>query len=160
MNLYHKFTSLFFLNNTLTVIVIINGPNLNLLGRREPGVYGQRGFEDYLCELRQLIDDVEIEYFQSNSEGELVDAVQRYGFNPTVTGIVFNPGAYTHYSIALRDAVAAIPVPVVEVHISNITAREEFRHHSVMSAVCQGTIAGLGLDGYRLAVSHLLTLPV
>lgn len=140
------------------MIVIINGPNLNLLGRREPDVYGQRGFEDYLCELRQLIDGIEIGYFQSNSEGELVNAVQRFGFDKSVTGIVFNPGAYSHYSIALRDAVAAIPVPVVEVHISNIAAREEFRHYSVMSAVCRGTITGLGLDGYRLAVSHLLAL--
>lgn len=140
------------------MIVIINGPNLNLLGRREPGVYGERSFDDYLHELRHLTDGVEIRYFQSNSEGELVDAVQKFGFDMSVTGIVFNPGAYSHYSIALRDAVAAIPVPVVEVHISNIAAREEFRHRSVMSAVCRGTITGLGLDGYRLAVSHLLTL--
>ncbi|MDE6668834.1 MAG: type II 3-dehydroquinate dehydratase [Muribaculaceae bacterium] len=138
------------------VIVIINGPNLNLLGRREPEVYGQHSFEDYLCGLRRLIENVEIGYFQSNHEGELVDAIQKFGFDKAVTGIVFNPGAYSHYSIALRDAVAAIPVPVVEVHISNIAAREEFRHHSVMSAVCCGTITGLGLDGYRLAIAHLL----
>ncbi len=138
------------------MIVIINGPNLNLLGRREPGIYGERGFEDYLSELRRLTDSVEIGYFQSNSEGELIDTIQRFGFDASVNGIVFNPGAYSHYSIALRDAVSAIPVPVVEVHISNIAAREEFRHHSVMSAVCRGTIAGLGLDGYRLAVLHLL----
>ncbi|MDE5876210.1 MAG: type II 3-dehydroquinate dehydratase [Muribaculaceae bacterium] len=138
------------------MIVIINGPNLNLLGQREPNVYGQRSFEDYLCELRQRADGIEIMYFQSNHEGELVDAIQKFGFDTSVTGIVFNPGAYSHYSIALRDAVAAIPVPVVEVHISNIAAREEFRHHSVISAVCRGTIAGLGLDGYRLAVAYLL----
>lgn len=139
------------------MIAIVNGPNLNLLGRREPDIYGRRSFEQYLEQLRGRYADVELEYFQSNSEGELVDAVQRYGFDPETEGIVINPGAYAHYSIALRDAVAAVPAPVIEVHISNVAAREEFRHLSVVAPACVGSIAGLGLDGYRLAISHLLT---
>lgn len=139
------------------MVVIINGPNLNLLGRRQPDIYGRRDFESYLDSLRQATAPVEIEYFQSNSEGELVDAVQRYGFDPTVEGIVINPGAYAHYSIALHDALAAVPAPAVEVHITNIAAREDFRRTSVTAPVCRGVISGLGLDGYRLAVQHLLT---
>lgn len=135
-------------------ILILNGPNLNLLGRREPEVYGSRSFEEYLAELRALFPDVRLDYFQSNHEGALLDRLHDSGFS--VDGIVLNAGALTHTSIALADAVAAIPAPVVEVHISNVHGREAFRHHSWISAVAAGVIVGLGLDGYRLAVSHLL----
>lgn len=135
-------------------ILIINGPNLNLLGRREPEIYGSRSFEDYFNELQQNFPDVRLEYFQSNHEGELLDKLQEAGFR--VQGIVLNAGAYSHTSIALADAVAAISAPVVEVHISNVYRREAFRHHSWLSAVADGCIIGLGLDGYRLAVSYLI----
>lgn len=138
------------------MIVIINGPNLNLLGQREPHIYGHRSMHDILNDLRTLFAHTSIEYFQSNSEGEIVDALQRFGFDPAVRGIVINPGAYAHYSIAIADAIAALKVPVVEVHISNITAREDFRHRSVTAPSCRGMISGLGTDGYRLAVAHLL----
>src|SRR5690349_10890480 len=122
-------------------IAIINGPNLNLLGKREPDVYGTKNFESYLEELRTLFPGVQFTYFQSNIEGELINELQRVGF--TVSGIVLNPAGYTHTSVAIGDAIAAIKAPVVEVHISNVHAREEFRHISHVSAKAAGTIAGL-----------------
>lgn len=136
-------------------IAIINGPNLNLLGQREPGIYGQQSFDDYIRQLRAEFPDIEITYFQSNVEGELVTALQE--FSRTCQGIVLNPAAYTHTSIAIGDAVAAIQIPVVEVHISNVQAREEFRKLSYVSAKAVGTITGLGLKGYELAIRWLLS---
>lgn len=136
-------------------ILILNGPNLNLLGRREPEVYGHRTFDDYLVELRTEFAGIQLDYQQSNHEGTLVDHIQDYGF--THQGIVCNAGAYTHTSVALRDAIAAIPPPVIEVHISNVYQREKFRHHSYLAPVCRGVIAGLGLGGYALAVRALLS---
>ncbi|MDD7303523.1 MAG: type II 3-dehydroquinate dehydratase [Bacteroidaceae bacterium] len=135
-------------------IQIINGPNLNLLGRREPGIYGSRGFEAYLEELRQRYPQDEILYFQSNIEGELINKIHEVGFG-MVDGIVLNAGAYTHTSIALHDALRGIGTPAVEVHISNVHKREEFRHHSMLSAACLGVVLGFGLDGYRLAIEGL-----
>lgn len=135
-------------------IQIINGPNLNLLGRREPGIYGSRSFEDYLTELRAKYPNVQLDYYQSNHEGDLIDCIHRCGFE--ADGIVLNAGAYTHTSVALRDALSAVPAPTVEVHISNVHQREEFRHCSLISAVCRGVICGFGLDSYRLAVEALL----
>ncbi|RYF37877.1 MAG: type II 3-dehydroquinate dehydratase [Chitinophagaceae bacterium] len=137
-------------------ISIINGPNLNLLGKREPGVYGSQTFDDYLGTLRNQFPDIEIEYFQSNIEGELVTELQRAGF--ANDGIVLNPAAYTHTSVAIGDAIAAIPAPVVEVHISNVHAREEFRKLSHVSAKAKGSIFGLGLMGYELAIRYLVNL--
>jgi len=134
-------------------ITIINGPNLNLLGKREPGVYGNEGFDSYLEKLKQQHPTVEIDYVQSNIEGELIDAIQKAGFSSD--GIVLNPGGYTHTSVAIGDAIAAIPAPVVEVHISNVHAREEFRKLSHVSAKAKGTICGLGLAGYSLAIDFL-----
>ena len=131
-------------------IQIINGPNLNLLGRREPGIYGQSSFEDYLPQLRALYPDVQIDYYQSNVEGELVNKLQEVGF--TYDGIVLNAGAYTHTSVALHDCIRAITTPVIEVHISNVHQRESFRHQSLISAACRGIICGFGLDRYRMAV--------
>ncbi len=136
-------------------IQIINGPNLNLLGRREPGIYGTRGFDSYLDELRGRYPEIEILYFQSNVEGEMIDKIHEVGFGE-VDGIVLNAGAYTHTSIALHDALRGIEAPAVEVHISNVHQREEFRHHSMISAACMGVICGFGLDSYRLAVEALL----
>jgi len=136
----------------LKKISIINGPNLNLLGKREPDIYGSEGFDMFLEKLRHQNPDIEIEYFQSNIEGELIDAVQKAGF--TKDGIIINPGGYTHTSVALGDAIAAITTPVIEVHISNIHAREEFRKISHISAKAKGTIAGLGLEGYSLALDY------
>jgi 3-dehydroquinate dehydratase-2 len=135
-------------------ITIINGPNLNLLGKREPGIYGSRGFESYLEELEKLYPDVVFHYFQSNVEGELVNALQRFGFESD--GIILNPGGYTHTSVAIGDAIAAITSPVIEVHISNVHAREDFRKISHVSAKARGTISGLGLKGYELALKALL----
>ncbi|MBR1595475.1 MAG: type II 3-dehydroquinate dehydratase [Phocaeicola sp.] len=135
-------------------IQIINGPNINLLGKREPGIYGARSFEDYLVELRQSYPDVELDYYQSNCEGELIDKIQKVGFS--VDGIVLNAGAYTHTSIALQDAIRSITSPVIEVHISNVHQREEFRHRSMIACACMGVICGFGLDSYRLAVEALL----
>lgn len=135
-------------------IQIINGPNLNLLGKREPDIYGSRGFESYLEELRRRYPDDEILYFQSNVEGELIDCIHEVGFGD-VDGIVLNAGAYTHTSIALHDALRGIQVPAIEVHISNVHRREEFRHHSMISAACKGVICGFGLDSYRLAIEAL-----
>jgi len=136
-------------------ILIMNGPNLNLLGQREPDIYGSRTFEEFFNELRGAFPGIELEYFQSNHEGALLDKLQEAGFS--IDGIVLNAGALTHTSIALADALAAIPAPVIEVHISNVHRREAFRHHSFLSAQCVGSIVGLGLDGYRLAVSYLLS---
>lgn len=134
-------------------ILIVNGPNLNLLGRREPEVYGSQTFEDYFARLRQLFPGHTLEYFQSNHEGALIDKLHESGFS--CDGIVLNGGAYTHTSIAIADAIKAIPAPVIEVHISNVHARESFRHHSWFSAGCRGVIVGLGLKGYELAVRAL-----
>ncbi|MCC8170965.1 MAG: type II 3-dehydroquinate dehydratase [Parabacteroides sp.] len=134
-------------------IQIINGPNLNLLGKREPSVYGHVSFESYLDALRAAYPSCEIAYYQSNIEGELIDKIHEAGF--TADGIVLNAGAYTHTSIALHDAIKAVPAPVVEVHISNVHARETFRHVSMLSAACKGVILGFGLDSYRLAVEAL-----
>lgn len=135
-------------------IAIINGPNLNLLGKREPEVYGSLSFEQYLQQLEAQYPSVLFTYFQSNVEGELINAIQEAG--ATADGIVLNPGGYTHTSVAIGDAIAAIAVPVVEVHISNINAREDFRKISHVSAKAKGTIAGLGLAGYALAVQWLM----
>ncbi len=135
-------------------IMIINGPNLNLLGVREPDVYGHRTFEDYLTELRSAFPAVQIDYYQSNVEGELINKIHEVGF--TYDGIILNAGGYSHSSVALHDAIAAITTPVVEVHISNIFAREEYRHHSLISPVVRGVICGFGLSGYHLAVQYLV----
>lgn len=135
-------------------ILVINGPNLNLLGRREPEIYGTQTFEVYFSALAEKYPGVTLEYFQSNHEGELIDTLHEAGFS--VDGIVLNAGAYTHTSIAIADAIAAINAPVVEVHISNVYAREAFRQHSFLSAKCIGCIVGLGLDGYRLAIEFLI----
>ena len=134
-------------------ILILNGPNLNLLGVREPGIYGAESFESYLTTLRNAFPDVEMEYFQSNIEGEMIDKMQEVGFS--YDGIVLNAGAYTHTSVALHDCIRSIQAPVVEVHISNVHQREEFRHHSMISSACRGVIAGFGLDSYRLAIEAL-----
>ena len=134
-------------------IQIINGPNLNLLGVREPGIYGSSSFENYLTTLRARYPDITIDYYQSNCEGELINKIQEVGF--TYDGIVLNAGAYTHTSIALHDCIRAIKCPVVEVHISNVHSREEFRHHSMISSACLGVICGFGLDSYRLAIESL-----
>lgn len=131
-------------------IQIINGPNLNLLGVREPSVYGSTSFDDFLPRLRACFPDVQIDYFQSNIEGELIDKLQAVGFQ--CDGIVLNAGAYTHTSIALADCIRAISAPVVEVHISNVHQREAFRHQSMIAAACRGVICGFGLDSYRLAI--------
>lgn len=135
-------------------IQIINGPNLNLLGKREPTIYGHSSFEDYLQVLRQCYPDCEFAYYQSNVEGELINKIHEVGFS--YDGIVLNAGAYTHTSIALHDAIKAVTTPVVEVHISNVHARESFRHVSMLSAACKGVILGFGLDSYRLAVESFL----
>lgn len=135
-------------------ITIINGPNLNLLGKREPEIYGNEDFDTFLIKLKLEHADVHIEYFQSNIEGEIIDRLQIAGF--TSQGIVINPGGYTHTSVAIGDAIASIPAPVVEVHISNIHAREEFRKISHISAKAKGTICGLGLKGYSLAIDYLI----
>ena len=131
-------------------ILIINGPNLNLLGTREPDIYGSISFESYIHDLRLQFPDVELAYFQSNIEGELIDKMQEVGF--TYDGIVLNAGAYTHTSIALGDCIRSLTTPVVEVHISNIHRREEYRHKSLLAAACRGVICGFGLDSYRLAI--------
>ena len=131
-------------------IQIINGPNLNLLGVREPDVYGSTSFDDFLPRLRACFPDVQIDYFQSNIEGELIDKLQTVGFQ--CDGIVLNAAAYTHTSIALADCIRAISAPVVEVHISNVHQREDFRHQSMIAAACRGVICGFGLDSYRLAI--------
>lgn len=140
-------------------ILIINGPNLNLLGRREPEVYGTVTIDEVIACLRKDFPDIQIDYYQSNHEGNLIDKIQEaaYGEN-RAEGIVLNAGGYTHTSVALADAIAAIDIPVVEVHISNVFARESFRHHSLISSVCKGIIAGFGTDVYRLGVSALINI--
>lgn len=137
-------------------IQIINGPNLNLLGIREPEIYGKKGFEEYLHVLRNAFPNHRIDYFQSNVEGELINKIHEVGFD--LDGIVLNAGAYTHYSLALMDAIKSVNTPVVEVHISNVHQREEFRRHSVISPACKGVICGFGLDSYRLAIEAILQL--
>ncbi|WP_314664918.1 type II 3-dehydroquinate dehydratase [Prevotella aurantiaca] len=134
-------------------IIIINGPNLNLLGKREPNIYGSLSMEEYLLKLRAMYSDIDIEYYQSNVEGELIDKLQEVGY--TYNGIILNAGAYTHTSIALQDCIRAITVPVVEVHISNVKNREEYRRHSMIAPACIGTIQGFGMNSYRLAVEAL-----
>lgn len=138
-------------------ILIVNGPNLNLLGRREPGIYGNTSFEEYLDKLRQRYAADRIDYYQSNVEGELINRMQEAGFGE-VEGIVLNAGAYTHTSVALHDCIRSLQVPVIEVHISNVHTREEFRHHSMISAACKGVICGFGMDSYRLAVEAIACL--
>ncbi len=133
---------------------IINGPNLNLLGKREPETYGKQSFEEYFEKLKTRFPEVELHYFQSNVEGELINKLHQVGF--TFDGIILNAGAYTHTSIALHDAIAAITTPVIEVHISNVYAREEFRHKSLITSKCIGLITGFGMDGYAMAIQHLL----
>ena len=133
-------------------ILIVNGPNLNLLGKREPSIYGSEGFDGFFEELQGNVSDAELEYYQSNVEGELMDKLQ----SAQVDGVLFNAAAYTHTSVALRDVIAAIETPVVEVHISNVLSREEFRHTSLIGGVCVGSISGFGLNSYRLGVTALV----
>lgn len=135
-------------------ILIINGPNLNLLGKREPTIYGNNTFEDYLEQLREKYPQCEISYYQSNIEGELINKIHEVGF--TYDGIILNAGAYTHTSIALHDAIKAVTTPVIEVHISNVHAREPFRHVSMISAACKGVVIGFGLESYRLALESVI----
>lgn len=137
-------------------IGIINGPNLNLLGKREPDVYGNQDFESFLAALEEKYNEIDLSYFQSNIEGELVDKIQEWGF--TFDGILLNAGAYTHTSVAISDAIAAVKTPVVEIHISNIYKREEFRHKSIISQECVGMISGLGLSGYELGLRWVVGL--
>lgn len=137
-------------------IIIMNGPNLNLLGKREPDIYGNKSFEEYLETLKAAYPQVNISYYQSNIEGELISYIQETGF--ISDGIVLNAGAYTHTSIAIADAIRSIKCPVIEVHISNTHRREEFRHKSFLTAPCKGTILGFGLDSYRLAIDALVHL--
>jgi 3-dehydroquinate dehydratase-2 len=139
----------------LMKIQIINGPNLNLLGIREKSIYGSTDFESYLTELRKRYANIDIDYYQSNVEGEIINKLHEVGFS--YDGVVLNAGAYTHTSVAIADAIAAINTPVIEVHISNVYKREEFRHSSMLAANCKGVIAGFGMDSYRLAVESLLT---
>ena len=133
-------------------LLIINGPNLNLLGTREPGIYGSRSFESYLAELRQMLDGDEIEYLQSNHEGDIIDFLH----NTDAEGIILNAGAYTHTSLAIADAISAIKTPVIEVHISNTASREPVRHHSYIAPVCRGTITGFGLNSYFMAAQAFI----
>jgi len=134
-------------------IVIINGPNLNLLGKREPEKYGYSSFEDYLTVLKSAYPKITFTYYQSNVEGEIIDKIQKAGFS--TDGIILNAGGYTHTSVAITDAIAAVTSPVIEVHITNIFAREEFRHVSLIARNCAGSISGFGLESYRLAVEAL-----
>jgi 3-dehydroquinate dehydratase-2 len=134
-------------------IQIINGPNLNLLGQREPGIYGSESFEAFLPKLKEKYPNVQIDYYQSNIEGEMINKMQEVGFS--YDGIVLNAGAYTHTSIALHDCIRSLHCPVIEVHISNVHQREEFRHKSMISSACKGVICGFGLDSYRLAIESL-----
>jgi len=138
----------------LMKIQIINGPNLNLLGVREKSIYGSASFDDYLVDLRKQYPEIEINYYQSNVEGELINKLHEVGFS--YDGIIMNAGAYTHTSIAIADAIAAINTPVIEVHISNVYKREEFRHSSMLASNCKGVIAGFGLDSYRLGIENFI----
>jgi len=135
-------------------VIIINGPNLNLLGKREPEIYGNTSFEEYFNELKSKYPTIELEYYQSNVEGELINKLHETGFS--YDAIILNAGGYTHTSVALGDAVAAIKTPVIEVHISNIYTREEYRQHSLLSKHCKGVICGFGLDSYRLAIESMI----
>ncbi len=135
-------------------ILLLNGPNLNLLGKREPEQYGSESFDGFFADLQRRFPQAQLQYFQSNHEGALIDKLHELGFD--FDGIVFNPGGFTHTSVALADAVRAIKTPVIEVHISNVYAREAFRHRSLIAPACRGTIAGLGLEGYALAVQFFL----
>ena len=135
-------------------IYILNGPNLNLLGKREPEIYGSKTFEEFFEEIKHQFADLQLHYFQSNHEGALIDKLHEVGFDPV--GIIINPGGYTHTSVALGDAVASIQAPVIEVHISNIYAREAFRHHSYLKPHCVHTVVGKGLNGYIEAIQFLL----
>lgn len=135
-------------------ILIINGPNLNLLGKREPDTYGDKSFDDYMKELVVEFPELELSTYQSNVEGEIINKLQEKGFS--YSGIVLNAGGYTHTSVAIADAVAAIKTPVIEVHISNVYAREEYRHHSLMAKNCIGVIVGFGLDSYKMAINTFL----
>ncbi len=135
-------------------LIIINGPNLNLLGVREPSVYGNKSFTEFLEELRKKISSIHLDHFQSNVEGELINKLHEVGF--TYDGIILNAGGYTHTSVAIADAISAIKTPVIEVHISNIYAREEFRHHSLIAGKCKGSISGFGMNSYSLAVESFL----
>lgn len=137
-------------------ILILNGPNLNLLGRREPQIYGTATLDDIVARLRETFPAIELPHIQSNHEGELIEALHRVGFDPDCIGIVFNAGAYTHTSLAIADAIASIERPVVEVHLSNVGAREEVRHRSMIAGVCRGTIAGFGAKSYELGVRALI----
>jgi 3-dehydroquinate dehydratase-2 len=146
---------MFLVKFELMKIQIINGPNLNLLGVREKSIYGDANFETYLASLRERYSNIQVDYYQSNVEGEIINKLHEIGFS--YDGVVLNAGAYTHTSVAIADAIAAITVPVIEVHISNVYKREEFRHHSMLAANCKGIIAGFGMDSYRLAIESLLT---
>ncbi|MDE6481161.1 MAG: 3-dehydroquinate dehydratase [Muribaculaceae bacterium] len=144
------------------MIAIINGPNLNMLGRRDPNIYGSTTFEDFLPQAEDLVSDLSdgletLEYYQSNSEGDIVSHIQKLAFDPVCRGIVINPGAYAHYSYAIHDAVEMSPIPVIVVHISNIHSREDFRHNDVIVSAAKGTICGLGLEGYLLALRAILS---
>jgi len=145
---------MFLVKFELMKIQIINGPNLNLLGVREKSIYGNTDFETYLETLRKRYANIEISYYQSNVEGEIINKLHEVGFS--FDGIVLNAGAYTHTSVAIADAIAGINTPVIEVHISNVYKREEFRHHSMLAANCRGVIAGFGMDSYRLAIENFL----
>ena len=135
-------------------LIVINGPNLNLLGEREPEIYGVQGFEAYLKKLRRFYHDITLEYYQSNVEGEIITAIQKAGF--LYDGIILNAGGYTHTSVAIADAIKAVPAPVIEVHISNIFARESFRHQSLLASFVKGSIIGFGLESYRLAIESFM----
>ena len=137
-------------------VIMINGPNLNLLGVREPGIYGKESMETFLLRLQKRYAGMEIDYYQSNVEGELIDKLQETGFS--YDGIILNAGAYTHTSIALLDCIRSLRTPVIEVHISNVDGREEFRRNSMIAPACKGTIQGFGLDSYRLAIEALSAL--
>jgi 3-dehydroquinate dehydratase II len=137
-------------------LIIINGPNLNLLGRREPSVYGNQNFDEYFITLQNSFQNIELEYYQTNVEGEIINKLHEVGFS--YDGVILNAGGYTHTSVAIRDAIAAITTPVIEVHISNVYAREEFRHVSLIAPKCKGSISGFGMDSYRLAIESVLDL--
>ena len=138
----------------MNTVVIINGPNLNLLGKREPEIYGPKSFEELFIDLQSYFSSIELVYYQSNIEGEIVSKIQEVGFSSH--GIVLNAGGYTHTSVSIGDAIAAITTPVIEVHISNVYAREDFRHQSFMAKHCKGVIAGFGMESYRMAIQSLL----
>ena len=158
MTVYPIYFITFAVNKSIKEIMkiqIINGPNLNLLGKREPEVYGSSSFEQYLEELKNYYPDIELSYYQSNIEGEIINKIHETGFS--FDGIILNAGAYTHTSVAIHDAIKAVTAPVVEVHISNVQAREKFRHRSLIAGACKGVIAGFGLDVYRLAVEAIVS---